>query len=85
MNIPEQFSLKDKVAIITGSSAGIGKAIAHGMAQAGAHVVVSSRKQDAVDAVVGELREEGLSAFGIPAHVGKPEDLDKLVHDTVHW
>jgi NAD(P)-dependent dehydrogenase (short-subunit alcohol dehydrogenase family) len=82
MNLPEQFSLKDKVAIVTGSSAGIGKAIAYALGTAGAHVVVSSRKNESVEQVVSEFKEEGISASGVAAHVGKEEDLERLVHET---
>ena len=52
----EQFDLNGKVAIITGSSKGIGAAMAHGLAAHGAKVVVSSRDQAAVDAVADEIR-----------------------------
>ena len=48
-HISDQFSLENKVAIITGSSKGIGKAIAKGLAQKGAQVVISSRSQEACD------------------------------------
>jgi len=83
MNIAEHFSLKDKVAIVTGSSAGIGKAIAKGMGLAGAHVVVSSRKKERVNETVEEFKEAGIRAMGVQAHVGSDEDLDQLVKETV--
>jgi NAD(P)-dependent dehydrogenase (short-subunit alcohol dehydrogenase family) len=53
------FSLEGKVALVTGASKGIGHAIAHAYAAAGAHVVVSSRKQDAIDTVVKEIQVGG--------------------------
>ena len=49
MNTDQQFNLEEKVAVITGSSKGIGKAIAKGLAEKGAQVVISSRSQDACD------------------------------------
>lgn len=76
--------LKDKVVIITGASKGIGEAIAHGMAKAGAKVVVSSRKQDAVDAVAATLRNDyGVEAIGIAANAGNLEDCATLVQKTI--
>ena len=77
-----QFNLKGKVAIVTGSSKGIGKAIARGLAQMGADVVISSRNQEACDTVVSEFENEGLKAVGIACHIGKEEQRKNLV-DTV--
>ncbi len=73
MTIKEQFNLEGKVAIITGSSKGIGKAIAKGLAENGAQVVISSRSQESCDAVVAEFKKEGISAIGVACHVGKDE------------
>jgi len=75
--------LSGKVAIVTGSSKGIGKQIAVSMAQAGASVVVSSRSQESVDAVAKEINELGGSAIGIACHVGKKDQLENLVKQTV--
>ena len=61
MNTHQQFNLEGKVAIITGSSKGIGKAIAKGLAENGAQVVISSRSQDACDEVVKEFSELGIT------------------------
>ena len=77
--IKEKFNLTGKVAIITGASKGIGEAMARGMAEFGATVVVSSRKQAAVDAVAEQFQSEGLSAIGIECHVGKAEHRERLV------
>lgn len=81
--IKEKFDLTGKVAIITGASKGIGEAMARGMAEFGATVVVSSRKQEAVDAVAKQFKSEGLSAIGIECHVGKQEDREALVNKVV--
>ncbi len=81
--VKRQFDLSNKVAIITGSSKGIGAAMARGLAEFGAKVVISSRKQEAVDAVVEALKKDGLEATGIACHVGDPEQLKNLVTETV--
>ena len=63
--------MKGKVAVVTASSTGIGKAIVERLGQEGCHVVVSSRSQKNVDEVVTELKSKGYSAIGVPCHVGK--------------
>ena len=83
MNTREQFSLEGKVAIITGSSKGIGKAIAKGFAENGAQVVISSRSQEACDEVVKEFVSEGLKAVGIACHIGKSAQRENLVTQTM--
>jgi NAD(P)-dependent dehydrogenase (short-subunit alcohol dehydrogenase family) len=80
--IKEKFELKNKVAIVTGASKGIGESIARGLAEFGAKVVVSSRSQEAVDQVANKLKEEGYQALGIACHVGDEDQLKKLVAET---
>ena len=82
-NLQERFSLRNKVAIITGASKGIGAAMAQSLAGFGAQVVISSRKQEAVDMVAAELRAAGLQAAGIACHVGDDEQLRALVEQTL--
>lgn len=77
------FDLTGKVALVTGASKGIGKAIAELYAQAGAKVVVSSRKQDAVDAVASEINSKGGNAIAIACNVSDASDLQKLVDATL--
>jgi len=84
MNTDQQFNLEGKVAIITGSSKGIGKAIAKGLAEKGAQVVISSRSQDACDEVVKEFIELGLKATGIACHIGKEDQRKALVDQTIN-
>ena len=83
----EPFDLRDQVAVVTGSTKGIGKAIAAGFCRAGAKVVVSSRKADACEAVTAELNREqardGGEAVSIPCHAGKLEELEALVARTL--
>jgi len=82
MKIAEKFRLDNKVAIITGASKGIGKAIALALGQQGAKVVISSRKQEAVDEVVEEFKKVKIEAFGIAAHMGDLEQIRNLVDVT---
>jgi NAD(P)-dependent dehydrogenase (short-subunit alcohol dehydrogenase family) len=77
------FQLDGKVALITGASKGIGEAMARGLAEFGAKVVVSSRKQEAVDAVAEAFRADGLEATGIAANMGNIEQAHALVDKTV--
>ena len=83
MSVKKLFDLKGKVAIVTGSSKGIGKAIAEALAEYGAQVVVSSRSQEAVDNVADEFKAKGLEAIGIACHVGDEEQRKALISETV--
>ena len=78
------FDLTGKVAIVTGSSRGIGKASAVELARAGARVVISSRKQDACDAVAAEINDEFGEgrAIAIAASISSKEALQHLVDET---
>lgn len=77
------FDLKDKVAIVTGSTRGIGRAIAEYYARAGAKVVISSRKQEACESVAAELRADGHEVLAVPCHVGDKAQLQNLVDRTM--
>jgi NAD(P)-dependent dehydrogenase (short-subunit alcohol dehydrogenase family) len=85
MAMPALFDLSGHTALITGSSKGIGKAIAHRMAEHGANVIISSRKADVCDAAVAEInaavgRE---AAFAIPANIADKASLQALVDKTI--
>ncbi|MEH6388798.1 MAG: SDR family oxidoreductase [Pseudomonas profundi] len=77
------FDLTGKVAVITGSTKGIGRAIAEEYAKAGAKVVISSRKADACDKVANEFKEQGFDALPIACHVGDKAQLQNLVDTTI--
>ncbi|MDP3938036.1 MAG: glucose 1-dehydrogenase [Deltaproteobacteria bacterium] len=82
MSIFDAFSLKEKVAIVTGSSRGIGRSIALAFAEAGADVVVSSRKREACEAVAKEIEERGARSMVVPCHVGKTEQIENLLSEV---
>jgi NAD(P)-dependent dehydrogenase (short-subunit alcohol dehydrogenase family) len=73
------FSLKDKVALITGASRGIGQAAAIGLAQTGADVAIASRKLPDLEKVAEEIRKTGKKCLPVAAHIGKMEEINNLV------
>lgn len=78
MSLFNPFDLTGKVALVTGSTMGIGEGIARVLAQAGAHVIISSRKPDECERVAAEFREQGLSAEGRACHIGRMEDIEAM-------
>jgi NAD(P)-dependent dehydrogenase (short-subunit alcohol dehydrogenase family) len=77
------FDLTNKVAVVTGASRGIGKAIALRLAQHGASVVVSSRKLQACEPVVQEIRAQGGQAIAVACHIAFKEQLETLIQTAV--
>ena len=72
------FKLDGKIALVTGASRGIGEAIARTLAACGAHVIVSSRKQDACEAVAADIRKNGGKAEAIACHVGEMAQIEAV-------
>lgn len=69
------FDLTGRIALVSGASRGIGEAIARLLAEHGAHVIVSSRKEEDCSAVARSIVENGGSAEGFPCHVGRMDDI----------
>lgn len=71
--------LDGKVAIVTGSGGGIGRAVAAAFAREGARIVVNSRTESKVDSAAREIVDAGGEAFGIPGDVSRPDDAERIV------
>jgi NAD(P)-dependent dehydrogenase (short-subunit alcohol dehydrogenase family) len=79
MSQPNLFDLHGKVAIVTGGGRGLGKAIALGYADAGADVVVASRKLENCRDAAAEIEAKGRRALAVGCHVGRPDQIEALV------
>jgi dehydrogenase/reductase SDR family member 4 len=77
------FRLDGRVALVTGGSRGIGRAVALALAQAGADVVVAARKAQDLDSVAEEVRSLGRRGLAVPAHLARRADIDRLFGSTL--
>ncbi|MDC1302310.1 SDR family NAD(P)-dependent oxidoreductase, partial [bacterium] len=77
-----QFSLDGRVVLITGSSQGIGLALATACAEAGAHIVINARSTDKIEVAVAMLRDRGHQATGHAADVTDQEQVEDMVVAT---
>ena len=82
MSVMDKFSLKDRVAIVTGGNRSIGRAIAVGLAEAGATVVIAARDQGKSAEAVNEIQGLGGKAVALPVDVSQRDSIQRL-HDTV--
>lgn len=78
----DRFALNGKVALVTGASRGIGKAIAVGFAEAGADVAICSRKIEDLEPVAAEIEKAGASALAVATDVTRREDIEKFVGEA---
>ncbi|MGD9867197.1 MAG: SDR family NAD(P)-dependent oxidoreductase [Hyphomicrobiales bacterium] len=86
MTLDTLFGLRGKVAVVTGSTKGIGRAIAECFSQAGAKVVISSRKGDKCAEVASAIIKVGGEALAVPCNISRKEELRNLVDVTLkHW
>jgi len=83
MDIQNALDLTGRVAIVTGASKGIGKAMALMMGKAGAKIILSSRKQNALDERAAAFQQSGIEVLPLAANTGKEEDLQNLVKRTL--
>ncbi len=83
MKLQDMFKLNGKTALVTGGGRGIGRFIAAGLAEAGADVIVTSRKMKNLETTAQELAATyGVRAYALPCDLGKEEDIDRLVQEA---
>ena len=83
MNVKDLFDLKGKTAIVTGGGRGLGEQIAEGLAEAGANVVVCSRKEENCKEVSEKLNEKGIQSIALKCDITNPSDIQHVVDQTL--
>lgn len=83
--LQQKFGLAGKVALVTGSSQGLGRSMALALAQAGADVIINGRDSAKLGPVVAEVEKLGRRALGIAADLGKRDDVQRLIDQSIAW
>ncbi|MEH6865694.1 SDR family oxidoreductase [Priestia megaterium] len=83
MHIKDLFDLTGKTAIITGGGRGLGEQMAEGLAEAGANIVLCSRKKEACQQVADRLATTGVKNLALACDISQPEDIKNVVHQTI--
>ena len=83
MHIKDLFDLTGKTAIITGGGRGLGEQMAEGLAEAGANIVLCSRKKEACQQVADRLARLDVKTLALTCDISQPEDIKNVVHQTI--
>jgi gluconate 5-dehydrogenase len=83
MNLRQQLSLADRVAIVTGGSVGLGRQMAEGLAEMGAHLVLCARKKERCQQAADELRSLGVKTLALGCDVKNPDNVNEVVSATL--
>ena len=83
MGILDLFDLSNKVSIVTGGGDGLGRVMAAGLAEAGSHVVICSRKLEKCESTEHEIEKLGVKALALQCDITSEEDVDRVVHATL--
>jgi 2-deoxy-D-gluconate 3-dehydrogenase len=83
--LEQRFGLRGKIALVTGSSQGLGRAMARALAQAGADVIVNGRAAARLVPVVAELDAIGAKAHAVAADLGQRTDVERLIEESIAW
>jgi NAD(P)-dependent dehydrogenase (short-subunit alcohol dehydrogenase family) len=79
MTVMDRFRLDGKVALVTGGSRGLGRAIAQALAEAGAAVALTARTRDTAEKAAAEITADGLTAYGLDLEVTRTDDVDRAL------
>src|SRR5258708_606638 len=83
--LEQKFGLRGKVALVTGSSQGLGSAMARALGHAGAHVIVNGREPGKLTPVVHRLEEHGVHAHAIAADLSDRAAVQRLIDESIAW